>query len=110
MPVDTSVMRGLQDAGFLSKSVAGAAATFTLTPDEARCHTITFTGTITGNIIVTFPLGSESGGIWCFRNATTGAFTLTVKGGVGSGIAITSAKKVIMAWIGTDFEAYAAEL
>jgi len=110
MPVDTTVLRGAVRSGFLAKSVAGA-VDVVLTPQEAIARAIQFTGAITANINVVLPLGAESSqGEYLFKNSTSGSFTLTVKGSIGSGVAITAAKKVIMMWTGADFEAWTAEL
>lgn len=71
--------------GFLSKSVAGS-ANVTLTAVEAGNAILEFTGTLTGNIAVIVPNAPTR--TWVVRNATTGAFTLTVKTAAGSGIPI----------------------
>lgn len=71
--------------GRLSKSVAGG-ATVTLTAAEAGYGIIEFTGALTANIAVVVPSVS---GQWIIKNATTGAYTLTVKTAAGTGVAIT---------------------
>ena len=109
MPVDTTVLRGEAGIGFLSKSVAGA-VDVALTGEDAKNLAIDFTGAITANINVTLPLGAENARLYLFRNSTSGAFTLTVKGSIGSGVAITQARKVVMLWTGADFVAWTAEL
>jgi len=58
----------------LSKSVAGG-VDVALTKSEAAAASIIFTGALTANISVTLPFV----GSWVVENATTGAFTLTVK-------------------------------
>lgn len=71
--------------GRLSKSVAGG-VTVTLTAAEAGYGIIEFTGALTANIAVVVPNAS---GQWIFKNATTGAYALTVKTAAGTGVAIT---------------------
>lgn len=70
-----------------TKSVAGG-TDVTLTADEAASAVLVFTGALTGNINVIVPL-TPAGRNWLAVNATSGAFTLTVKGATGTGIAIT---------------------
>lgn len=102
-------------AGMLSLSVAGS-ANITLTRLQAVNRIIKFTGVLTGNITVYFPvianlaLSPPTTTVGSVRdpliwNATTGAFTLTIKtSAVGSaGVAITQAKKVYCFHDGTDF-------
>lgn len=109
MPADMGVLRGSSQGGYLSRSVAGA-VDVTLSPDDAENETIVFTGAITANINVILPCSADSGfKSWKFQNSTSGAFTLTVKGALGSGLAITATKKVIAVWTGADFVAWAAE-
>ena len=109
MPVDTGVLRGTGVRSYLAKNVAGA-VDVRLDSSEAANQVISFTGAITANMSVIFPLGSESGGAWLLENATSGAFTLTVKGGIGSGVAITAATKRITVWTGADFVHWTAAL
>lgn len=69
---------------YLTKSIAGG-SNVTLTADEAAKRTILLTGVITANIQVTVPTGVKS---WVFRNATTGAFTVTIKQATGTGVVV----------------------
>jgi hypothetical protein len=71
--------------GMLTKSVAGG-VTVTLTATEAGNAILKFTGALTANISVVVPTAT---GTWTIINATSGAFTLTVKTSAGTGIAIT---------------------
>lgn len=71
--------------GMLTKSVAGG-VTVTLTAAEAGNAILKFTGALTASIAVVVPTAT---GTWTVINATTGAFTLTVKTLAGTGIAIT---------------------
>lgn len=70
--------------GDLDLSVAGS-ADITLTSIQAQNIRYNFTGILTGNINVIWPAGA---GYYVINNATTGAFTLTVKPTGGTGIAV----------------------
>lgn len=71
--------------GMLTKSVAGG-ATVTLSASEAGYATMKLTGALTANISVVVPNAAARWTIW---NATTGAFTVTVKTAAGTGIVVT---------------------
>ncbi|MFA6015904.1 MAG: tail fiber domain-containing protein [Gallionellaceae bacterium] len=71
-------------AGRLSKSVAGN-TDVTLTAVEAANQFLEFTGVLTGNINVIVPTAAR---LFSIYNATSGAYTLTVKTAAGSGIAV----------------------
>lgn len=79
-------MAAVQQAvnGKLTKSVAGG-ATVTLTTTEAGYAMLELTGALTANIAVVVPTAS---GQWIVKNATTGAYTLTVKTAAGTGEAV----------------------
>ena len=70
-------------AGYGQQSIAGGAQTTALTIANsptlsvARNIVLKFTGTITGNQIVTIPAGIEK--TWIISNGTTGAFTVQFK-------------------------------
>jgi len=75
-------------AGYQAVSIAGGAQTTALTMDNAalsnaRNAAIKFTGTITGNQIVTIPSGIEK--VYILENGTTGAFTVQFKTVSGTG-------------------------
>jgi hypothetical protein len=64
--------------GTNSQSVAGNANVI-LTSTQAQSLVQVFTGVLTGNIVVEFPVGTPSGaGFWAIENNTTGNFLLTV--------------------------------
>jgi hypothetical protein len=84
---------GIVKYGRLPKSVAGA-ANVTLTTDEAQNGIQRYTGVITGNIAVIVP--ATDGLVWLVQNATTGAFTLTVKTSAGTGIVVATARAAIL--------------
>lgn len=90
-------------AGILNLSVAGS-SNVTLTRTQALNQVFKFTGVLTGNINVSFPAALGCARQFTVWNATTGAFTLTVKTTTGgsSGVAITQTKKVICFHDGTD--------
>lgn len=90
-------------AGMLTLSVAGS-ANVTLTRTQALNKVFKFTGVLTDDIDVLFPAALGSVRQFTVWNATTGAFTLTVKTTTGgsTGVAITQTKKVICAHDNTD--------
>ena len=81
--------------GFNQTSIAGGAQTTALTVVDgnttgtAQQNMIEFTGTITGNQIVTIPLDIER--MYIIRNSTSGSFTVQFKYASGSGDTITFA-------------------
>jgi len=81
--------------GFKQVSIAGGAQTTALTVVDgnttgtAQARMIEFTGTITGNQIVTIPLDVET--FYFLRNSTTGSFTVQFKYVSGSGTSATFA-------------------
>ena len=81
--------------GFTAQSIAGTAQTTALTitdngtGDVAGHRMIDFTGTITGNQIVTIPLDVQT--FYILRNSTSGAYTVQFKYASGSGSSFTFA-------------------
>ena len=81
--------------GFTAQSIAGGAQTTALTisdsgtGDVAGHRMIDFTGTITGNQIVTIPLDVQT--FYILRNSTSGAYTVQFKYASGSGSTFTFA-------------------
>ena len=79
--------------GFTAQSIAGGAQTTTLTisdsgtGDVAGHRMIDFTGTITGNQIVTIPLDVQT--FYILRNSTSGSYTVQFKYASGSGSTFT---------------------
>ncbi len=83
-------------AGYEEISIAGGAQTTALAITDAtlsngRNAIIKFTGTITGNQIVTIPDSTEKN--YIFINGTSGAFTVQVKTVSGSGFTFAGADK-----------------
>ena len=79
--------------GYIAKSIAGGAQTTALavsdgaTGAELSHRMIEFTGTITGNQIVTIPLDVQT--FYFLRNSTSGAYTVQFKYVSGSGDSLT---------------------
>jgi hypothetical protein len=80
--------------GYLSKSVAGS-ADVTLSAAEAKNGIINLTGVLTGSINLIVPATPTRS--WIFKNATTGAYTLTIKMAAGTGVVCTQGYKAV-AW------------
>jgi len=83
-------------AGYQEVSIAGGAQTTALdmtdaTISNARNAVIKFTGTITGNQIVTIPDGIEK--VYVIENGTTGAFTVQFKTASGTGVTFSATDK-----------------
>ena len=79
--------------GLLQKSIAGGAQTTALAVSDGSLNAelahrmIEFTGTITGNQIVTIPLDVQT--FYFLRNSTSGAYTVQFKYASGSGSTFT---------------------
>ena len=79
--------------GFTQQSIAGGAQTTTLSVSDGSTgavlshRMIEFTGTITGNQIVTIPLDVQT--FYFLRNSTSGAYTVQFKYASGSGDSFT---------------------
>jgi hypothetical protein len=79
--------------GFTQQSIAGGAQTTALTVSDGSTgavmshRMIEFTGTITGNQIVTIPLDTQT--FYFLRNSTSGAYTVQFKYTSGSGSTFT---------------------
>jgi len=79
--------------GYVEVSIAGGAQTTALSVADgaltgtAQNRVIKFTGTITGNQIVTVPVLMEN--FYIVENGTTGAYTVQLKAASGSGATIT---------------------
>ena len=86
--------------GRLSLSVSGG-ANVTLSRQQAACDILEFTGALTANIQVIVPLAIDK---WIVYNGTTGAFTLTIIGPTGTGIAVTQGKRCIVYSDGTNIQ------
>jgi len=84
--------------GYIEKSIAGSAQTTTLSVSDGSTgavlahRIIEFTGTITGNQVVTIPLDVQT--FYIMKNNTSGAYTVQFKYVSGSGSSVT--------WAATD--------
>jgi microcystin-dependent protein len=79
-------------------AVAGT-GTYTLNATEYAKSAIKFTGLLTGNRVIVVPDAERQ---YLVNNATTGAYTLTVKTAAGSGVAITQTKAATVYSDGTN--------
>jgi hypothetical protein len=84
--------------GITARSVAGG-VDVTLTAAETRAAVLRFTGALTASINVIVPAKSRQ---WTIANATSGAFTLTVKTAGGAGVAVGQGKRAIVLCDATD--------
>ena len=75
--------------GYLSKVITGG--TITLTEAEASNPVIAFSGTLTSGVVIVVPATTKR--IWAIYNATSGAFTLTVKTAAGNGVTVAQGKR-----------------
>ena len=81
--------------GYIQKSIAGGAQTTALAVSDGSLNAelahrmIEFTGTITGNQIVTIPLDVQT--FYILKNSTSGAYTVQFKYASGSGDTFTFA-------------------
>lgn len=85
--------------GVLNKSVAGG-SNVTLTVAETGNAVLNLTGALTANIAVIVPTSPTN--TWVVKNATTGAFTLTVRTASGTGVAVTQGDTAILFTDGTN--------
>jgi hypothetical protein len=85
-------------AGMLLKDCSGS-ADITLTSTEARNPLLYLNGTLTGDIDVILPTWAKR---WLIINASSGAFSITVKTASGAGVAITQGYQGEVYGDGTD--------
>lgn len=71
------------------------------TTAESHRSILSCTGTLTANVDVIVPARTK---IYAVKNATSGAFTVTVKTSAGSGVAITQGNKAFVFCDGTNVE------
>lgn len=88
----------------LTLSVAGS-ADVTLTDTQAKYKVHTYTGLLTGDIEIVFPVLEEDAGlIWTIDNTTTGAQTLGVRDADGAALTIPQGACVPVLWNGATME------
>jgi len=98
-----SVLAGRADDSYLTVSISGA-NDLSLTVDQAVAREIVFSGALTGSVNAIFPVTStDAGALWMIHNATSGAYTLTVKAATGGTVAVTQGKRCLVLWTGVDF-------
>ena len=83
---------------YTSIDVAGT-GNYTLTGTELNRIAYSFTGALTGNRTVIVPATVQQ---YWVNNATTGAYTLTIKTSAGAGVAVTQGSRSILYCDGTD--------
>lgn len=79
---------------YATKSISSIALNATgdtaVTVAQAGAGILNFTGALTGNVTVTLPAGVT--GRWLVFNATTGAFTVTVRNPTGGSVVLTQSR------------------
>jgi microcystin-dependent protein len=83
-----ATMAALQAAISSIANVAVAGTNIVLTQAQYGLGIVNFTGALTANINVTFPVN----GRWLVINGSTGAFTITCKTAAGTGVAVSQGK------------------
>jgi hypothetical protein len=83
---------------YLSVDVAGTGS-YTLSSVQQNKTVYNFTGTLTGNRTVIVPNTVQQ---YWIDNATSGAYTLTVKTAAGSGVAVSQGQRAILYCDGTN--------
>jgi len=89
-------------AGMATVAVTGGAYSLTANnsvADESRMAILKFTGVLASNSVITVPTQSKLYTVW---NATSGAYTLTLKTAAGSGVAVAQGKKGMLLCDGTN--------
>ncbi len=82
-----------------ASSVAVTSTAQALTPAQAASQVIEFTGTLTGNTVITVPAAVAQ---WTIANGTTGAYTLTVKASGGTGVTVATGAAAVLYCDGTN--------
>lgn len=97
-------------AGMLTFDAAGTGTT-DLSRIQALHRVIKFTGVLTGARTIRFPVSLGTNRAFVIWNATTGAFSLTLKTTAGgTGLVVTQTKKVHAFHDGTEFYASSPEV
>ena len=97
-------------AGMVSIATTGGTTTLTTangTTDEARYAILKITGVLVSNSTIVVPSSSKLYTVW---NATSGAYTVTVKTSGGSGIAVTQGLVTGLFCDGTDVKSAQTEV
>ena len=85
--------------GYLVKDLTGLGSLVALTDVEAQQAVHVYAGTLAVNTEIIVPSESK---IYFVANATTGAFTLTIKTATGTGITVAQDNKAILVCDGVD--------
>lgn len=84
----------LEDAVTDKSDIAVTTADVTLTDAQQRSLYLNLSGLLTGNRSII--LKATQKGFWFVNNATTGAYTITVKPSAGTGVEVTQGSKAII--------------
>lgn len=96
---DTTGTNWVPGYSYGQTTVALSNTNVTLTPLQATKRTLVFTGTLTGNVVVTVPAWVYA---WTVINSTTGAFTVTVTTAGGSGAVVPQGGSTALRGDGTN--------
>ena len=89
-------------AGIAAIATTGGSTTLTSnngTADESRMAMIKVTGVLVSNATLTIPAETKTYVVW---NATTGAYTVTIKTSAGTGVVVAQGKKAFIFCDATD--------
>jgi len=104
--VDTWNVPVNADMNILDAALGGVTAlsstsgSTTLSASQYQKLILSVTGTLVGN--VTYRIPSTVGGFWIVRNATSGAFSVTIDNVAGSGVAVTQGSVAMVYSDGTN--------
>lgn len=104
---------GVSAANWIPDTVAGKAtvplvsSAVTLSKLEAACSIIQFTGTLTADVIVTFPTYIKT---WSIINSCAGAFSVTCKTAAGSGATLAAGDSLVVSGDGTNIVAISSTI
>lgn len=105
-PVDTTVLRGRQEAG---RTITLTAAAYELSYPEVRCRYLKFAGAPGGPATVTLPVIDLNGGfMWTVDNQTGQDLTIKGLSGVGTAPAIANGKRCVVVWDGSEMYQWTA--
>jgi hypothetical protein len=92
---NTGILRGREPESFLVIDLTGSTGR-TLTATEFLSRTIRLSGTLGQSVTIRLPLSAENdkGITYCFENATSGGFTITVSPISGAGVAVPSGSAI----------------
>jgi hypothetical protein len=82
----------------LSKSLTGLTSPITLSADEYNTAQMEFTGVLTGNVVVEFPVYRR----WIVKHSATGGYTITCKVSGLTGVTLLPGTTVFLGGNGTD--------